>query len=105
MRFAFVAPVGNLQTIHPDANGCSVSNDRLGEPVLIVGVNDPCVLTSEDRSRAGVLGGFAVAVLELVLDLAFVTVYKITGDATKEDTRIQAVGVGANVSAENKIAE
>ena len=68
-------------------------DDRHVEPAEIVGHDAAGVLPSINATRAAIIRLRTVAVLVAILNLTFVTVHQLAGDATEKDTRVDFLGV------------
>ena len=80
-------------------------DDRLGEPLLVVGVDEAGVHAAKDAAGAAIDRLRAVAVLEAVVDLAFVAVHELAGNAAKEDAAVEARGVADAFELQDEVAE
>ena len=105
MGLSSVGPVGDLVAVDPDADVGAVGDDRFVEPFFVARHNPAGIDAAIDAASAAVEGLCAVAVLEAVMDLAFVAVVDFAGDGAEEDAAIEVLGVTDTFQLEREVAE
>ena len=105
MRLAFVRPVGDLIAIDPNTDVRPDGDNRFGEPLHVLGVDAPRILTPKDPPSAAIDRFGRVAIMDLILNLALIAIGQIARDTAKEDPRIESFGVSPATGLQNKIAQ
>ena len=85
---SLVDPIGDLQAVDPHANPWARGDDRGGEPLLVVCVNDSRISPAENPSSTAVFWIAAITVFDAVLDLRLVPVHYVAWNAAKEHAGI-----------------
>lgn len=93
VRAAIIQPIDHLITVHPRRNVSPIGNHRLEKPFLVIRDDQPCVDPTKDSARATIDRLAAVALLDAIVDLTFVSIHRTARNTPKEDARIQLLGI------------
>lgn len=84
MRLAVIGPIDDLQPIYPNSERGPIGDDSFCEPMSIIGIDETRDLPGENPARAAIDWPAAVAILVLMIDLAFVPIHHLVWNTTKK---------------------
>ena len=103
MSRTIVGEIADLETVDPDGHAVIGHDKSFMKPLEIVSHHRARFLPAIETTSAVIERLIAVAILESVVDLALVSVAKLSWNAAKEDARVEMLAIGDDFQLQHEV--